>query len=308
MAEYAATVSRFRPYTDAELKAIATELSSAYGAAERSLLEIMAQGNITSWREAFSAQQVQQIQTISADLTQTSNNWLNQRTPELYRRGMWVTDGKLDPGGLSKAANPGVWQPMDLGMTRMHTEAIGILSENAALSLGEANSYCAQRLQDMIARAQRIARVAQVPQATAMLGQMQIRDASLRTMQQAFSQGQTVKEAERRFLAELNSRGITSFVDKAGREWNMQSYSEMVARTVSQEAQRHGTQNRCIERGVDLVEVTDHHRECPLCRPWEGRILSLQGLTEGYPTVTDATEAGLFHPNCAHAVVPHIPD
>ncbi len=307
---YAATVSKFRPYTEAELKQIAGQLSGVYGRAQGQLLGLLAQGNLTDWRKAYTAQQVQQIQVIMRDLQAASVDWLQTRTPLLYKRGMWVADGYLQPGGLSKAAHPGQWTPMDLGMTRLHQEAVGVLAENAALRLGEANNYCAQRLQDMIARAQKLAELSRVSEAQAMIGQMQIREASLQVLQQSFAQGQTVQQAQRRFLADLQSRGITSFTDKAGREWDMESYADMVARTVSQEAQRHGMQNRCIERGVDLVQVTEHGTDCEVCAPWEGTILSLQGKTEGYPTVEEAIgdvdTTGLFHPRCAHALVPYI--
>lgn len=59
--------------------------------------------------------------------------------------------------------------------------------------------------------------------------------------------------------------------------------------------------------GHDLVSVSAGTESCPLCTPWEGRVLSISGNTEGYPTVADARAAGLFHPNCTHGLDPYVP-
>lgn len=43
------------------------------------------------------------------------------------------------------------------------------------------------------------------------------------------------------------------------------------------------------------------------CRPWERRVLSLTGKTEGYPTVEAARAAGLYHNNCTHRHYLYVP-
>jgi hypothetical protein len=63
---------------------------------------------------------------------------------------------------------------------------------------------------------------------------------------------------------------------------------------------------------MDLVIVSDAPQECPLCRPWEGEVLSLSGATVGTidgsggvrvaGTLPEATAAGLFHPGCRHSL------
>jgi len=74
-----------------------------------------------------------------------------------------------------------------------------------------------------------------------------------------------------------------------------------VARTTTMEAHLQGTANRLVEQGHDLVKVSTHRGACELCQPWQGKILSITGKTEGYPTLEEAKAAGLFHPNCRHA-------
>jgi len=304
-----ALVNKFRPYTDKELNAIAGQLGSVYSDAEKDLLRILAKGNITDWRRAFTIQQMAQVEAITSGLTKSGVAWTETHVPTLYKHGMWVADGHLQPGGLSKLAHPGEWTPMDLGMTRVHEVAINNLAENAALKLGNANNYCAQRIKSMVARTQALAQVPATRDAQFAISNVQwgIRDASLDAMTQAFAQGETMRDAQRRFLAELNKRGITSFVDASGREWDMQRYAEMVARTVAQEAQTHGQLNRLMEAGEDLVEVVGRSLDDDSpCRPYEGKKLSITGKTKGYTPVDEARAAGLLHPNCIHTLVPFI--
>lgn len=314
-----ATVSKFLPYGPDELDAIARQLGDAYAKAQGQLLDILRQGNITDWREAFTRQQIAQVEAVTQQLTQTAAYWTETHVPSLYKHGMWVADGHLQPGGLSVAAHPGQWTPMDLGMARMHEVAVRELVENAALKLGNANSYCGQRIKDMVARTQALGQMATARDAELAISATQwgIRDASLSAMQQAFAQGETVREAERRFIAELSQRGITTFVDVAGREWDMERYAQMVARTVAQEAQTHGQLNRLTEAGEHLVEVVGESidgKDDP-CDDYEGELLSLTGEDVGkefdgmrvVATVDEARAAGLLHPNCIHVLVPFIP-
>jgi hypothetical protein len=304
----AATVNKFRPYTAEELDAIAEQLTAKYATAQADLLKILSRGDISSWKRAFTVQQLAQIEAITGELTQTAAFWTQTYVPTLYKHGMWTADGYLQPGGLSKFAHPGEWTPMDLGMAQMHDVAIKELAENAALKLGNANSYCAQRIESMMARTQALGQVVSTRDAQFAISNMQwgIRDASLDAMGQAFAQGETMREAEKRFLAELNKRGITSFVDAAGREWDMQRYAQMVARTVSQEAQTHGQLNRLMEDGHDLVEVIGHSIDgkADVCDQYEGKVLSIAGKTPGMTTVDEARAAGLLHPGCVHTLVP----
>lgn len=110
----------------------------------------------------------------------------------------------------------------------------------------------------------------------------------------------TWEQAAKGFREQLAEQGVTGFKDARGRQWNMRTYSEMVARTATMEAHLEGTKNRLWEHGYDLVIISRHPGACELCLPWEGEVLSLTGKTPGYPTMKEAEEAGLFHPNCRH--------
>ena len=96
------------------------------------------------------------------------------------------------------------------------------------------------------------------------------------------------------------SQGITAFIDKSGRSWNMATYCEMLTRTSTMQVFHQAKVNEYLAHGEDLVIVTYHTPTCKKCAPWGGKILSLTGETKGYPTMEEAKASGLFHPNCRH--------
>lgn len=117
----------------------------------------------------------------------------------------------------------------------------------------------------------------------------------------------------------FTERGVTGFQDRAGRNWDMTGYAEMVARTAASQAIVQGHVDQLSAAGFDLVMVSDAPEECKLCRPFEGAILSLDPAArkgvmkrDGATFVlagslADATKNGLFHPNCRHRTVIFIP-
>ncbi|MGW1760991.1 phage minor capsid protein [Streptomyces mirabilis] len=133
---------------------------------------------------------------------------------------------------------------------------------------------------------------------------------------------QATQDAMRRFA----DRGITSFTDRAGRRWQLTSYAEMAVRTSVGRAATEAHTRTLAEAGVDLVIVSDSPRECPLCRPWERKVLTVGGA-DGERTVEaehavedgrtvgvnvagsldEARRAGLQHPNCRHSVSAYSP-
>lgn len=132
----------------------------------------------------------------------------------------------------------------------------------------------------------------------------------------------SAQRAYDRFL----SRGVTGFQDRAGRNWDLASYTEMATRTTVAQAAVEGHLDRLGDAGVDLVIVSDAPQECSRCRPWEGKILA-RGGAAGARTIErehatedgqqvkikvagsldEAIAAGLMHPNCRHSVRAYLP-
>ena len=103
-------------------------------------------------------------------------------------------------------------------------------------------------------------------------------------------------------LKVLKDNGIDFFYDKAGRKWKIENYVKMRTMTELVQAQRMSFFTRATQFGVDLVRIKhlNLHPTCELCAPFENKILSISGKTQGYMTLGEASMRGLFHNNCDH--------
>ena len=115
-------------------------------------------------------------------------------------------------------------------------------------------------------------------------------------------------QATQKMLNEYASKGITTFIDKAGRNWSLSSYAEMCARTVSSHAAIQGQIERQLSVGEDLVKVSEIGTTCPICMRWQGVVLSISGNHPKYHSLDTARAAGLFHPNCKHTITMFVPE
>ncbi|WP_437034361.1 phage minor capsid protein [Streptomyces sp. enrichment culture] len=145
--------------------------------------------------------------------------------------------------------------------------------------------------------------------------------------------GLTRRQASQRALDQFANRGISGFVDSAGRSWDMATYAEMAVRSVTARAAIEGHVDALAEIGVGLVIVSDAPLECPRCAPWEGETLTLTGQSGPHTiqaehatetvgrlrrrpriipvhvagSLVEARAAGLFHPNCRHSLAAYLP-
>lgn len=132
-------------------------------------------------------------------------------------------------------------------------------------------------------------------------------------------------QAAARALDMFANEGITGFVDRAGRRWELATYVEMAVRTHVANVMIDAHTSRIESAGVRLVMVSEAPYECDLCKPWEGKVLEIGGPTGphevtvnnagGRGTITvrvagslsEARLAGLFHPNCRHSLEAYLP-
>jgi hypothetical protein len=136
------------------------------------------------------------------------------------------------------------------------------------------------------------------------------------TAGQAVTGVQTRREVAARAVSRLAGAGVTGYVDSRGRNWELSSYVEMASRTTIGQAHLQGGIDRYQQQGRYLVIVSNAPEECRLCRPYEGRVLSLTGRqptdgeVEGHEfagSLEQARRDGLLHPNCRHSLSAFIP-
>lgn len=116
---------------------------------------------------------------------------------------------------------------------------------------------------------------------------------------QAFSHGYTPAQAQAYAWREYMRNGVTGFTDKAGRNWSLSAYVEMSVRTATMRAFNDSHLQVIQATGSNLVIVSSDGHPCPLCQPWENRVLCI--IPDGvHPSTADAIAAGLMHCNCKH--------
>lgn len=118
----------------------------------------------------------------------------------------------------------------------------------------------------------------------------------------------TPQEAIGQAFGEFVEKGITAYYTRDGRRLPIESYAEMAIRTAALRAYNVSYESRLQAIGVDYFRVPNDGHPCPLCWPWQHRV-----LTAGVPdeiasaTIEQARAAGLFHPQCKHVLMPYFP-
>lgn len=116
--------------------------------------------------------------------------------------------------------------------------------------------------------------------------------------------GESFDKTQKRITELLKAKGITT-LSSNGRNYNAQSYAQMLSRSLLTEAQWAGTRDQMTMDGHDLVIVSDHYGECQACRPWENEILSISGRSKKYTSLDKAIDKGLKHASCRHSITPY---
>lgn len=136
-----------------------------------------------------------------------------------------------------------------------------------------------------------------------------IRQIIIEASEQAYKQADTFtrREFQQELLKRFAEEGIEGVRYSNGRMMKIDSYTEMVARTQTNNASRQATMFRLQEYGIDLVQISVHHPCSPMCEPYQGKVFSVSGTSDRYMALDDAIADGLFHPNCKHFMAGYTP-
>lgn len=159
----------------------------------------------------------------------------------------------------------------------VHTQAVDVLADNLVNRLNDAAVTVGRQVEDVFRR-------------------VALNETAIGLLEGAGRKG--VSDSMR---ARFIERGVTGFIDKAGRRWKLADYTKMVARTTTREAVSMGTANRMLEHGHDLVTISSHSHDSDECSDYDGQTFSMTGATPGYD-VLDVYPP--FHPNCRHVLTP----
>jgi hypothetical protein len=166
----------------------------------------------------------------------------------------------------------------------VHGEAVNVLADALTTRLNDAAETVGRRVDDVFRRE------------------------GLRHAALSLITGGTRRDASQALQDELVRQGVSAVTDRAGREWGLSTYAEMVIRTTTREAVSHGTHNRLLEGGQDLVSISKHRgvaADDERCLRIAGKTFSITGRTPGYEVLPlNAWPPMGTHPNCAHVATP----
>lgn len=226
-------------------------------------------------RKAILAQIHAELTTLGVDV----QKFIEDEITKQYQAGF--DDAAKQLGNIGADVN------VATGMNRVHMEAVKALVDETAKAFAESMTGVDRN-------------------ARALLGRI-TRETITQKLAEGIIGGKARREINKLIKGTLQEQGLAALIDKGGHKWTLDRYADMLFRTKAVEARNRGLINRMVENDYDLVQVSSHGTDHEACAVWEGKILSATGATPGYPTVNDATMAGLFHPNCKHAINVMIP-
>lgn len=246
-------------------------LAEIYKTAEKSIVErlkVMTNGSPT---KAFLEEQKKAIDEILKRLHKEGAEAVKDGVGATYRGGFRAGRSELIQAGVLSAES-------QAEMGNIHTKAADIYAGQVLSRLADVETTAGRTVKDIYN---------QVRLNTELAG--------------AVTGVETVSNAQKRLERASKNGGLVAFVDKAGRQWNMSSYTEMLARTTLMQVHNRAKELEFMDHGEDLIVVSSHLPTCDMCLPYNGAILSLSGSNPDYPSLEQAETAGLFHPNCRHS-------
>lgn len=114
----------------------------------------------------------------------------------------------------------------------------------------------------------------------------------------------TYEKAVDMATSDFLKNGINCITYSNGAVHNIVSYADMAVRTASKRAYLMGEGQKRQEWGISTVILNKRFNACPLCMPFEGKVLIDDVWSGGsskdgpYPLMSSAMAAGLYHPNC----------
>lgn len=224
-----------------------------------------------------------ELQGILTHLNRNMQFWTETQVPAAWQRGYTQAVTALERTGLLATQRA--------GFTGVNVPAANLLAENLVRRLevgtlqqlleatGTAQRFIGRRVFDMY------------------------RQLGLDAGAQRILTGKAYTAVAQDMVAKLEAEGVLWFTDAGGRKWSLESYAQMVSRTVLRETETVALTTGLQDNGYDLVYVPWHKPTCPVCARLQDRVYSISGRTEGYPQLPRWPP----HPNCRHPLVPYFP-
>ena len=267
----------------------------------------------------YQASMLAQMGKVNADTMRIIRNGLSDADPALKKtleQAVISSVRKAEPE-LLKGVEKGILKPAGMPMVAPgQMRAFQLYYQQAAEKLNLVNTVMLESTQSAYQQAVSDV-VADMELSERMYHtQLALDTAAGETVTGVSSWNQSLRHA----MDKLKNRGITGFVDHAGRHWSAEAYVAMDIRTTVANTARSAAWETNQNFGNDLYSVSSHNGARPLCYPWQNKVISstdtvrkVQDLDGNEILVVAQSEtsygepAGLFGINCKHMADPFIP-
>lgn len=265
------------------------ELERIYGVIEREIAKEMARMDIGNYRELKAIETQERIGELVGMLNRAAIKWSKEATYEAYEKGYAVSKTRLEILGAQR----------DEEFNRKtHGQAIEYQADITMDTLIKANQSIKLNVATFLYLARQTARGLSQFQAFDMRDEKLIDELLGDALRAGETRGYALKVVKE-YYAEMF--GDTQFIRINGRNYNLKSYADLVAKTRLRVVQSEAVKNSCQEYRNDLIQISDHGTVCDICIPYEGNVYSISGQHPAYPYM-DAWPP--YHPRCQHNALP----
>ena len=266
-----------------------TELDMSYYSAQKEIGRTLLSVDASNYSELAAMKVQENIEGQIRKLNRTAIRWAKESVPMAYKKSYLISRTRLEILGAER----------DLNFNEeIHRNSIDEYIELTGENLIKANQSI---------RANMTLYLYLVRQAVQGIMQLQAFDfrneefiSSL--LDEALRKGATRGWAQKMILSHLRIASFDGkFIRINGRNYNMEKYADMVAKTRLRHVQSEAVKNACAQFDNDLIEISSHGTDCEICLPWEGNVYSISGKTRGYPYLEAWPP---FHPRCQHHARP----
>ena len=128
--------------------------------------------------------------------------------------------------------------------------------------------------------------------------------------------GTSRKTIARELVWQLEKNGITAltYQNKNNKDINLSltAYIDGLTRSTLINSKVSAVIDRALQAGHDLLKISTHSKPSPMCKFWQGKIVSITGQNKEYPLLSDALfngnykKGGILHRFCRHSLTVYI--
>jgi len=254
-------------------------LAALYRDAAADMMEVLSDAAVLAGQRGRAVALLRQYQAILANLGDEAAAWMEFNIPRAYDTGIEFADvgvRRVRRAGINlRRQGTGIAGRREREVfAQVHREAVAAIVEEALRTSNFALAQIGRRVDDVFRRV------------------------SIEEVAKGIVEGKARIDVSQQIKDRLLAEGRPFFTDRLQRRWDLDRYSEMVARTTTREAMTQGTINRLREEGIELAQVSWHPCN-DFCVYYEHVIVSI-GKTPhpNYPDISAIDGGPPFHPNC----------